>query len=330
MRSPRALPLALLAVVPLLTASACSSSSEAKPDASPAGEVTDKLEPLPDKPKPKLPVTVTSATGEDVKVTDVDRLVPLTGSLSEIVFTLGLGDKVVARDITATFEQAEDLPVVTRGHDVSAENVLSLKPSLVLAAESTGPDEAMDQIAAAGIPVLVFEPVTGIDGIGDHIRDVAGALGVPEAGEQLSDRTDERIDAVAAEVPKPEKPLRVAFLYLRGSASVYLIGGAESGASGLIEAVGAVDAGKESGIDKDFTPITSEALVAAAPDVILVMTKGLESVGGVEGLVEIPGIAQTPAGMDKRVASIDDGVLLNFGPRTDQVLASLAKQIHGD
>ncbi|MFD5349922.1 ABC transporter substrate-binding protein, partial [Streptomyces anulatus] len=87
-----------------------------------------------------------------------DRIVPLTGSLSEIVFTLGFGKQVVARDITATFEQAEKLPVVTRAHDVSAESVLSLKPTIVLADTTTGPAEAIDQIRDAGIPLLVVEP----------------------------------------------------------------------------------------------------------------------------------------------------------------------------
>ncbi|CAM5735638.1 hypothetical protein SBADM41S_01698 [Streptomyces badius] len=121
---------------------------------------------------------------------------------------------------------------------------------------------------------------------------------------------------------------RVAFLYLRGSASVYLLGGAESGASSLLEAAGAVDAGKESGLDKDFTAITSEALAKAAPDAILLMTKGFESVGGMDGLVKIPGIAETPAGMDRRVVTVDDGVLLNYGPRTDRVLTEIVEQLY--
>ncbi len=159
---------------------------------------------------------------------------------------------------------------------------------------------------------------------------MAAALGVPAAGEELTTRTADRIEAARADVPREGDRPRVAFLYLRGSASVYLLGGAASGAGSLIDAAGGVDAGAESGLERDFTPITSEALAAAAPDVILVMTKGLESVGGVDGLLEIPGIAQTPAGMDRRVASIDDGVLLNYGPRTDEVLASLAEQIHAD
>ncbi|MEU0526891.1 heme/hemin ABC transporter substrate-binding protein [Streptomyces niveus] len=292
----------------------------------------DRVEPLADIPEPELPVTVDSADGTKVTVTSADRLVPLTGSLSEIVFTLGLGEHVVARDITATFEQAAKLPVVTRAHDVSAESVLSLRPTLVIAETTTGPAEAVDQIRDAGIPLLVVEPAKGLDDVGTRIETVARALGVDAAGDELSARTAERIAAVQKRIPASEdgeKP-RVAFLYLRGSASVYLLGGRDSGASSLLEAAGAVDAGKESGLDKDFTAITSEALAKAAPDAILLMSKGLESVGGPDGLVKIPGVAETPAGLDRRFVSVDDGVLLNYGPRTDQVLASLVEQLYPD
>ncbi|MEV7614551.1 ABC transporter substrate-binding protein [Streptomyces sp. NPDC089799] len=299
------------------------------PVAAPAA-APDRVEPLASVPVPALPVTVRSADGRRVTVTSADRIVPLTGSLGEIVHTLGLGGKAVARDVTTTFEQAARLPVVTRAHDVSAESVLSLRPTLVLAETTTGPAEAVQQIRDAGIPLLVLPPAKSLDDVPVRIRAVAAALGVPGAGAELERRTADRIAAARAKAPAagPRKP-RVAFLYLRGSASVYLLGGADSGASSLLEAAGAVDAGKESGLAKDFTPITSEALAAAAPDAVLVMTKGLESVGGIKGLVEIPGVAQTPAGLDRRVLTVDDGLLLNYGPRTDRVLASLIAQLYG-
>ncbi|MFE2192836.1 hemin ABC transporter substrate-binding protein [Streptomyces olivaceus] len=326
----------LLSVLALsLAATGCGGSSEAAPGAesgtraATAGEsVANRVEPLAGAPEPDLPVTVRSADGERVTVEGADRVVPLSGSLSEIVFTLGLGDRVVARDVTATFEQAAKLPVVTRGHDVSAESVLSLRPDLVLAETTSGPEEAVDQIRAAGVPVLFVEAAKGLDDVGPRIRAVADALGVPAAGKELTRRSEQRIGAARKEVPHGDRP-RVAFLYLRGSASVYLIGGEDSGAGSLIEAAGAVDAGAASGLDKDFTAITSEALVKAAPDAILVMSKGLESVGGLDGLVKIPGVAQTPAGMDRRVVSVEDGVLLNYGPRTDQVLKSVVAQLYG-
>ncbi|MFF8492078.1 hemin ABC transporter substrate-binding protein [Streptomyces albidoflavus] len=320
-----------------LALTACGGSAEGggsgqKPQAAPAAEErTDRIEPLAGPaPEPKLPAKVASADGHTVTVEDTSRVVPLTGSLNEIVFTLGLGEQVVARDITATFEQAADLPVVTRAHDVSAESVLSLKPTVVLADTTTGPAEAISQIRDAGIPLVVLDPPKELDDIGPRIEAVAGALGVAEAGKALVQRTEQRIDKVRADVPDlpaADRP-RVAFLYLRGSASVYLLGGRESGAGSLLEAAGALDAGKESGLRKDFTAITSEALAKAAPDAILVMAKGLKSVDGVDGLVKIPGVAETPAGMDRRVVSIDDGVLLNYGPRTDQVLADLVDQLY--
>ncbi|MER8258368.1 heme/hemin ABC transporter substrate-binding protein [Streptomyces albidoflavus] len=320
-----------------LALTACGGSAEGggsgqKPQAAPAAEErTDRIEPLAGPaPEPKLPAKVASADGHTVTVEDTSRVVPLTGSLNEIVFTLGLGEQVVARDITATFEQAADLPVVTRAHDVSAESVLSLKPTVVLADTTTGPAEAISQIRDAGIPLVVLDPPKELDDIGPRIEAVAGALGVAGAGKALVERTEQRIDKVRADVPDlpaADRP-RVAFLYLRGSASVYLLGGRESGAGSLLEAAGALDAGKESGLRKDFTAITSEALAKAAPDAILVMAKGLKSVDGVDGLVKIPGVAETPAGMDRRVVSIDDGVLLNYGPRTDQVLADLVDQLY--
>ncbi|MGW5349189.1 heme/hemin ABC transporter substrate-binding protein [Streptomyces sp. NPDC004031] len=319
--------LAAVATAALLALTACGGAKDtaAAPSAAPA----DTIEPLPGAaPTPALPATVTSADGHRVTVTSDDRIVPLTGGLSEIVFTLGLGSHVVARDITATFPQAAKLPLVTRAHDVSAEGVLSLHPTLVLAEESTGPAEAVAQIRQAGIPLVILPAATSLADVGPRITAVAAALGVPAAGKALHDRTEQRITAVRDSLPAGTTKPRVAFLYLRGTASVYLIGGRGSGADSLIDAAGGVDAGVASGLTKDFTPITSEALVKAAPDVILVMTKGLASVGGVTGLEKVPGVAQTPAGLDHRVVAIDDGTLLNFGPRTDAVLRELSAGIH--
>ncbi|MBB1253039.1 heme/hemin ABC transporter substrate-binding protein [Streptomyces alkaliterrae] len=309
-------------------------SADPRPEggaASGAKAAADRIEPLSGPaPRPELPVKVRSADGREVTVRSAERVVPLSGSLAELVFSLGLGDRVVARDVTATFEQAAKLPVVTRAHDVSAEGVLSLRPTLVLAEATTGPAEAIEQIRDAGIPLLVLPAAQRLSDVSVRIEAVAAALGVPEAGKRLDKRTRQRIDAARTDIPESAGRPRVAFLYLRGSAAVYLLGGARSGASSLIEAAGGVDAGKESGLKKDFTAITSEALAKAAPDVILVMSKGLDSVDGVDGLLKIPGVAQTPAGMDRRIASVDDGVLLNYGPRTDTVIRSLVRQFHGE
>ncbi len=328
----------LLAAVVALSLTACgaappvadgttSTGPGATGPAATASEGTDPalVVPLAEVPDPELPVTVATPEGE-VTVDDVSRIVPLVGSLSEIVVSLGLGENIVGRDVAATFEQVAELPVVTHGgHDVSVEGVLSLAPTVVLADTATGPPEAIDQLRSAGVPVVVVEEAWTLDDIATRIAAVATALGVPEAGEALVVRTEAEI--AAATLPDVAAGVTVGFLYLRGTAGVYLLGGPGSGADQLVDAVGASDAGTASGLTRPFTPLTSEALIDAAPDVLLVMSSGLESVGGVDGLVALPGVAQTPAGRDRRVIAVDDGLLLSFGPRTGAVITLLAERL---
>jgi iron complex transport system substrate-binding protein len=277
----------------------------------------------------QLPVTVRSADGREVTVVDTSRIVSLSGNLSELVFSLGLGGQVVGRDISATFPEARHLPVVTRAHDVSAEAVLSLQPTLVLASVDTGPPTAVDQIRAVGVPVLKFADPTSVDDILPRIRSVAAALGVPGAGEALVERTTTALGEARARVPAGQSP-RVAFLYMRGQAAVYLIGGPTSGADSMIRAAGGIDAGTAMGLDRAYTPLTSEAMVVAAPEAILMTTTGLESVGGIDGLLAMPGIAQTPAGRNRRIVTVEDGLLFSFGPRTPAALQLLVTQLYGD
>jgi iron complex transport system substrate-binding protein len=318
----------IVVIAGLALGSACGPASD--PSAAPdAATGSNALAPIADTPAPQLPTTVTSADGTTVTVESADRIVPLSGSLAETVFALGLGDHVVARDISTTFDEAADLPLVTRSHDVSAESVLSLAPTLVLAQTDTGPPEALDQIRAAGVPVIVFDLPTTIDDTFVRIDGVARAVGLPAEGAALEERTRAALDEAREDIPEGHEPPSVAFLYLRGSAGVYLLGGRGSGADSMIEAAGAIDAGTRLGLDRAFTPLTSEALAAAAPDVILMTTTGLESVGGIDGLVQIPGVAQTPAGRDRRVITEEDGLLYSFGSRTPEALSRLIAQLYG-
>lgn len=327
MRRP-ARPLAALVAVAALVAG-CGGSGDAGRTA--AADVTSdadlSVEALADV-EPRLPTEVRSADGRTIRVDDVSRIVSLWGNITETIYALGLGDNVVGRDVASTFTEAEEVPVVTRAHDVSPESVLSLRPTVVLVDPTIGPPEAIDQIRAAGVPVVVVDEVTTIAGIGDRIVQVATALGVTEAGERLAAEAREEIDEVRETIPDDADVPRVAFLYMRGQAGVYLLAGPGSGADEMIEAAGGEDAGTAIGLDEPFTPITSEALAQAAPDVILMTDSGLESVGGLSGLVEIPGIAQTPAGREGRVVTIDDGLLFSFGSRTARALELVIEQLH--
>jgi iron complex transport system substrate-binding protein len=329
---------ALLAAAVLLTGcgGVATGTREAPTALALSGPATARLadsdvHPIVTDPTPELPVTVRSHDGVQVTVSSVDRIVAvdLYGTLSEIVFSLGLGDRMVGRDSSTGFPSAADVPVVTAGgHDLNAEAILDLDPTLVLTDTSIGPPEVQQQLREAGIPVVFFAPERTLAGVPGHIRAVAAALGVPDAGEELVSSVDAEIVAARALAPDGATPPRLTFLYVRGSAGVYLMSGPGSGADAMIEAVGAVDVGTDIGLDKPFVPITSEGLLNAQPDVILVMSEGLESVGGIDGLLRIPGVGQTPAGQARRIVDVADTDLLSFGPRVGRTITALAKVLY--
>jgi iron complex transport system substrate-binding protein len=176
------------------------------------------------------------------------------------------------------------------------------------------------------VPVVLLPSATTLDGAVEKIRAVAAALGVPERGGQIAAQTQTEIDAAQALAAKATSKPRVAFLYVRGAATQQL-GGKGTSADSLIAAAGGIDAGSEAGV-QGYKPLTPEALVTAQPDVLLLLTAGLESVGGVDGLITLPGVAQTPAGKNRRVLHYDDQYLLGMGPRVGQALMDLVKGLH--
>lgn len=298
-----------------------------------AAAVAD-IEPIERLPSPELPVTVTDHEGRAVTVENTDRILALDlyGTLSDIVTGLGLGEQLVGRTSSDTSEAMADLPLVTTGgHDLNAEAILSLRPTVVLADTTLGPPEIYEQLRSAGVTLVMFSPDRGLETNEDMMSQVAGALGVPEAGEALIVRyvgdmesAQARIDAL---VP-PDEAARIsaAILYVRGTAGIFFVMGSDSGGD-VVESVGALNAAEEAGIT-GTRPANAEALAALDPEVILVMSGGLESTGGLTGLLERPGVAQTTAGQRQRIVDVPDGQLLSFGPQTPQSLVSLAEAVY--
>lgn len=290
-------------------------------------------------PTPRLPVTVTSddLSGPlKVEVTRAERIiaVDMAGSLAQTVWGLGLGERLVGRDISTNFPGTEDLPIVTgSGHAISPESVLALRPDLIVTDGTVGPIDVMLQLRQAGITVVFVREEPGINQPALQARAVAEVLGVQPEGEALATRVNTDIDKVVATIAEhaprdPADKLRMVFLYLRGASGIYYLFGDESGAGDLIEALGGIDVAGEIGWT-GLRPVTDEALIEANPDLILVMTGGLESVGGVEELLaEKPALALTRAGQNRRFVDMADSEVLGFGPRTPLVLDALARAIY--
>ena len=249
------------------------------------------------------------------------RVVVLANGVAEIIQSLNAQSIIVGRDISSTEDSLADIPIVTSGHQVLPEKVIALKPDLVLIDASTGPKAAIETIKSAGITVIETPESWSLEDLPIKVRAVGRAIGAQNQAEELVKQLNQSLVASAV-----KNSPRVAFLYLRGTSSVYLIGGAGSGADSLIAAIGAIDVGAQT-LDRPYNTLTAESLAELNPDVILVMSKGLQSVGGIDGLLKLPGVAQTRAGKNSVVIDVDDSLLLSFGPRTPSLVDALAKAI---
>ena len=275
------------------------------------------------------PVSSYTISQDDVRSISLDaptaftaqRVIVLANGVAEIIQSLNGQSIMVGRDISSTEDSLSDIPIVTSGHQVLPEKVLALKPDLVIIDASTGPKAAIETIRKAGIPVVETPESWSLSDLPAKVRAVGKAVGAYAQAELLVQQMESSL-----KTSRVNNSPRVAFLYLRGTSAVYLIGGSGSGADSLLKAVGAVDVGAQN-LDRPFNTLTAESLAALNPDLILVMSKGLESVGGVQGLLKLPGVVQTNAGKNAAVIDVDDSLLLSFGPRTPALVQALATAI---
>lgn len=268
---------------------------------------------------------VTDAHGVEVTISDASQIISIDGSVTEIIFALGAGDQVVARDDSSLYPpQVNDLASVGYVRRLSAEPVLALNPTLIITTTSVGPQEAVDQLVASGVTFLVVQAADTIEEVIGNIETIAVALGRETEGAALVEKIQaDYAEAQALQESVTSKP-RVMFIYARGAGSVSVAGTATS-ADAMITLAGGENAVTEY---EGYQPITAEAVVTTAPDVIVMMSGGLDSLGGVDGLLEQPGIAQTPAGENRRVVVMEDLYLLGFSTRVGTAVLDFTYLLH--
>ncbi|OPC85269.1 hypothetical protein B4N89_24540 [Embleya scabrispora] len=264
-----------------------------------------------------------------VTVKDASRIVPLGGDIAQTVYALGLASNVVGVDTSgAVLPESKGKPTFGNSRSLNSEGILAQRPTVAIGSASVGPRSAVDQLKAAGVPIVLVPDSAKPEDAITRITTIATALGVPDKGKTLADRTAGEIATAKAKGAQATTKPRVAFLYIRGQANLYQIGGKGLGPDSMITAAGGIDTGTELGVQMSAA-LTPEAMVAAKPDVILVFQKGLESVGGVDGVLKLPGVAQTPAGQNRKVVAMDDLELGGGGPTAGVALNKLVDLLHG-
>lgn len=256
------------------------------------------------------------------------RIVALGGSVTEIAVALGAEDRLIARDTTSNFpESVLSLPDVGYIRALSPEGVLSVGPDLILSEEGAGPPEAVEVLKAAGVPFVQVSGDPTPAGIARKIADVAAALDLPQAGAALAAQVETGLAAAgarAAALPEAQKKRVLFILSLQGGR--VMAAGTGTEADGIIALAGGLNAA--TGF-QGYKPMTDEAVIAAAPDAILMMDReGDLSVSDADVLAQ-PALAQTPAARDGRVIRMDGMLMLGFGPRTPEAAAALYAALYG-
>lgn len=274
------------------------------------------------------PVEVTDANGKSVVINSTERIIGLNGSTTEILFALGLDANIVGCDASSTYPRGvkEKLPSVGYQYRLNAEGILSLKPTLVIGREDVKPPQVVEQMRAAGVTVLLLKEPRTINEAKQRLRTIGKAVDRQEKADALILALEKQVatleSKLAAREDQPKK--KALFLYLRGPQTAFVLG-EKSAPGAMIEIAGAENA---AGKIKGTKPMTAEAVVAAQPDVYVLFESGLKSIGGVEGLLKVPGLAQTPAGRNKRVVAMDGLYLSGFGPRCGRAALDLFRGIY--
>lgn len=256
-----------------------------------------------------------------------DRLITLGGDVTEIVFALGAGDQVVAVDSSSLYPaEVAALPQVGYLRALSAEGLLSLDADRVLANSDMGPPAVRRQLAAAGQQVEFVASTPSPEALYSKIRTLAELLDKTARGEALIAELQAEFKVLAERGRALAERPRVLFVMNHGG-SAPMIAGAGTAADSMISLMGAKNA---AAAIQGYKPMTAEAVVAAAPQWLLITDQGLAQFGGAQALMSQAGVSLTPAAKQGQLLSMDALLLLGFGPRSAEAARRLFNAVHGE
>ena len=251
------------------------------------------------------------------------KIVSLNGTVSEILAGLGLENNIIGTDVTSNYpESMKGKPKVGHNRNISAEGIIALQPDVVTGLSTEIKPELAAQLKAAGIKLVLFTQDFSADGTRKLIKDVSASFGGASQAAVMIKKLDTDL-AAANKLNKSAAKPKVLFIYARGAGTM-MVSGDNTPLNKIIQLAGGQNA--VTGFN-DYKPLTAEALVAANPDVILLFSSGMESLGGAAGLLNVQGVNQTNAGKNKKFVTMEGELLTGFGPRLGQAVAQLSQKL---
>lgn len=258
--------------------------------------------------------TTTEAT------TSNERIVSLNGAITETLVDLGQRSNIVGIDITSTFPTDLSTTATQLEHvnKINIEALMALKPTIIYIAKKDLNDNLKKQLEDANIKLVVIDQVYSVDGTKQLIKEIATTLNITDYTQLLA-----KIDQDQAQLKTLANKPKVLFIYARGASNLFVAGN-NTPMQNIIELAGGQNA--VTGFD-DFKPLTPEALLNSNPDYILLFDTGLQSMGGIDGVLKIEGLNRTNAGKNKKIIAMDGLLLTGFTPRLGEAITKLNQQL---
>lgn len=255
------------------------------------------------------------------------KIVSLNGVITEVLYEMGQGDNIVGIDITSTYPADLVAEKAQLGHTskLNAEAILALAPDILFCLEADAEKPVLKQLAGSGLKVVPLQTTTNLNNSVALAEELSQQLDLDTSViQELEAKIQTDSLLVADYLDHHSNRPKVLFIYARGTARLF-VGGADTPVAAMIDKAGGVNAIEEMG---GYKELTSEALVSADPDVVLMFSSGLSSLDGVEGLTQIAGMSQTKAYRNQHIVAMDGHYLSSFGPRVGQAALELAEGLH--
>jgi heme transport system substrate-binding protein len=272
-------------------------------------------------------ITVRDSAGRTITINNSSRIVSIGGAVTEILYALGLEDRIVAVDTTSVYPERAlaEKPNVGYMRQLSAEGVLGLSPTLILASEGAGPANTIAVLEAADIPFVQMRDDNTTEGVVEKIRMVARATGRSHQGECLAHVVRADFDALAVQRARITRPLKVLFV-LSFVTDRPMVAGTGTAADSAIRLAGAGNAMADI---RGYKLVNDEAIVAAQPDIVVAMQRPRQ-VYSAETVFARPAFGMTPAANRRGFLSMDGEYLLSFGPRAARAARDLGAYLYPD
>lgn len=253
-----------------------------------------------------------------------ERIITAGSAITETVCALGDCDKIIASDRTSTYPAAiQKLPSIGYRSGINAEGILSLKPTMVIVEKDYVEESVLQLLSSAPLKLVIIDRKLNFQDTKQMVQQIATALNKQSDANKLITKIENELEEVKLLLEKKSTTPKVLCIYNRGTATISA-GGSETFAE-ILKYAGAENA--FSNIE-GYKALNTEAVIKANPDYLLMVSTGLESLGGIEGVLKLPGIPLTTAGKKKQIIAVESLKLTNFGPRFGEALKEVVLQVH--